>query len=457
MPHFAVKPGLLAVVTLAAVMTLSACSDPSDSVSKLAPPEESGVLKVVTRNGSTTYYLNRNDQPVGPEYDLVSAYAADRGWTVEWQMLDTTAAVLKALESGQAHLAAAGLTLLDSRSQRFERGPAHTEITQQLVCNRKDRPLPRSLDELDGVQIRVTADSSYVETLNALANTHPGLRFDQDERSTEVLLGEVAQGKLDCTVADSNIVQINRRYMHDLEIAVNLTKGQNLGWYLPKGSEKLAGDARRWMNGDSGDAAIGRMEERYYSYIGKFDYVDVRALNRRIDDRLPDYKDQFLTAEQNTGMPADLLAALSYQESHWNPSAKSPTGVRGIMMLTKSTAAALGVKDRLDPTQAIEAGSRYLADRHDRLPDTIPEPDRTYLALASYNVGRAHLLDARQLARDLGKDPDSWKDMSEVLPLLSDKRYYPKLRHGYARGYEPVQYVTRIRNYRDIIEPAFDQ
>ena len=113
------------------------------------------------------------------------------------------------------------------------------------------------------------------------------------------------------------------------------------------------------------------------------------------------------------------------------------------------------MEDRTDPEEAIEAGARYLADRHERLPESIPEPDRTYLALASYNIGRGHLLDARQLARELGKNPDSWSDMREVLPLKADKRYYPSTRYGYARGYEPVHYVQRIRNYRDVIKPVF--
>ncbi|MDX1635822.1 MAG: membrane-bound lytic murein transglycosylase MltF [Marinobacter sp.] len=466
-----IRPMLAGLVLVAGAVLLTACGQGSATSSQdsatasegpgsdksLADPAQTGVLKVVTRNGSTTYYLNRHEQPSGPEYDLVTAYAQAQGWDVEWQMLNTTAQVLDALENGEAHLAAAGLTHLPSRNGRFERGPAHTEITQQLVCHRELRPLPNTADKLSQVRIRVTAGSSYAETLTVLAGQNEGLSFEEDaERSTETLLAQVAQGELDCTVADSNIVQVNRRFMHELNVAMNLTEGQNLGWYLPQGSEQLAQSSRNWMNGQDGDAAIGDMEERYYAYIGEFDFVDLRALNRRIDDRLPNYLEEFQAAAEQTGMPVDLLAALSYQESHWDPTAKSPTGVRGIMMLTRRTAESLGVKDRLDPAQAIDGGARYLADRHERLPESIPEPDRTFLALASYNVGRGHLLDARQLARDLGKNPDSWKDMSEVLPLLADERYYPNLRYGYARGYEPVHYVTRIRNYQDVIASAIN-
>lgn len=462
---------LTKLITLAVPLVLSlavaaGCSDTSPSSSSalqtpkpsaLAPPSESGVLKVVTRNGSTTYYLDRHENPIGPEHALISDYANKRGWEVEWSMLGSTQQVLHALASGSAHMAAAGLTHMDSRDGRFIQGPAHTEITEQLVCHRESRPLPRQPGELEGIEIVITADSSYAETLSALAVEHPGIVFSEDTgRTTEVILSAVAEQNVDCTVADSNIVQVMRRHFPHLEVAMNLTTGQNLGWYVHEDFNELADDAREWMNSVAGDEALGRMENRYYAYIGDFDFVDLRALSRRIEDRLPVFIEEFRKAESATGIPADLLAALAYQESHWDPGAVSPTGVRGIMMLTQNTAGSLGVTNRLDPVASIDGGARYLADRHRRLPDTIPEPDRTFLALASYNIGRGHLLDARALARRLDKNPDSWQDMREVLPLKADKRYYPSTRYGYARGYEPVHYVQRIRNYRDVISPAFE-
>lgn len=446
------------------ILAITGCSQ-SDATSAtedqmagpLAPPQETGVLEVATRNGSTTYYLDRHEIPTGPEHSLISGFAESMGWEVNWTMHDSTSAVLKALESGDTHIAAAGLTHLPSRTEKFVRGPAHTEITEQLVCHREMRPMPRKPESMAGVGITVTADASYVETLSRLAGEHEGIEFSEDrDRTTEILLAAVAEQAIDCTVADSNIVQVMRRHFPHLEVAMNLTTGNNLGWYLPAGSDELANTARAWMNSSDGDNAIGYMESRYFAYIGEFDFVDLRALNRRISDRLPNFIQRFAEAEANTGMPADLLAALSYQESHWDPAAISPTGVRGIMMLTQNTAQSLGVTNRLDPAAAIDGGARYLADRHRRLPDTIPEPDRTFLALASYNIGRGHLLDARQLARELGKNPDSWDDMKEVLPLKADKRYYPSTRYGYARGYEPVHYVQRIRNYRDVISSSFE-
>ncbi len=421
---------------------------------RLAAPEESGTLRVATRNAATTWYLDRDEAPAGPEHDLVVRFAESRGWQVEWTVHDAVADVLASLEAGEVHLAAAGLTHLPSRDSRFLPGPSHTPIVEQLVCHRESRPLPRSVEQMAGVEIRVTAASSYADKLASLVNEHSGITFEEDPRTTEMLLAAVAEQQLGCTLADSNIVRVVRRHYPALEVALNLTSGDRLGWYLAADQPALAEQAHDWRGTAEAATAIEEVESRYYGYIDEFDFVDLRALNRRIDERLPDFLADFAMAERATGIPADLLAALAYQESHWDPQAVSPTGVRGIMMLTRNTAESLGVTNRLDPTQAIDAGARYLADRHQRLPEEIPEPDRTYLALASYNIGRGHVLDARELARELGKNPDSWDDMQEVLPLKADKRYYPGTRYGYARGYEPVHFVQRIRNYRDVIGVA---
>ncbi|MGM0693669.1 MAG: membrane-bound lytic murein transglycosylase MltF [Pseudomonadota bacterium] len=447
---------LFTATLLLSLALLQGCEPGEPPVTRLDPPEPGETLRVASRNGATTYYLDRHEAAAGPEHDLVQRFAEAHGWKVEWRLQDSTAEVLEALEGGEIHLAAAGLTHLPSRDERFRRGPGHTDIVEQLVCHRDMRPLPRRVEELAGVELRVTADSSYAERLESLVNRHTGITFEEDPRTTEMLLAEVAERRIDCTLADSNIVRVVRRHFPHLEVAMNLTRGDRLGWYLPAGHQALADLAGQWMASTAGQESIAAMEERYYAYIGEFDFVDLRALNRRIDERLPSFLELFLTAEAATGMPADLLAALAYQESHWDPQAVSPTGVRGIMMLTQNTAQSLGVDNRLNPAAAIDGGARYLADRHQRLPETIPEPDRTYLALASYNIGRGHLLDARQLARDLGRDPDSWEDMKEVLPLKADKRYYPQTRHGYARGYEPVHYVQRIRNYQDVISEAIE-
>ena len=454
------RGGLVPVLAASALLALIAGCGPEEGQSEataataaLQPVEAGGLLVVATRNAPTTWHYDQHLETAGTEHDLVQAFAHAHGWDVQWVLADSVSGVLDALASGEVHMAAAGLTHLESRDERFVRGPDYMEVTEQVVCHRNFGSMPAAADDLPELDLVISAGSSYAETL---AQALPeGAAFREESVGTERLLARVAEREIDCTVADSHIIRYNRRSFPHLEIAFDLSEPRALGWYVHPDHETLAGVAGKWMQSENGRQARERVEELYYAYIGQFDFVDLRALNRRIEDRLPRYREHFERAAQENELSPDLLAALAYQESHWDPQARSPTGVRGLMMLTQRTAEALGVENRLDPVESIDGGARYLRRMHDLLPDDIPEPDRTYLALASYNVGRGHLLDARRLARELGRDPDSWADMRETLPLLTEERYYRNLRYGYARGYQPVYYVQRIRNYRDVIRRVF--
>lgn len=449
--------------TLLALLLAGCGAEPGASEASAAtgpdPAEDGEALVVVTRNAPTSWYYDRDNRTAGPEHDLVRAFARDHGRDVEWVVETSVSGVLEALRNGDAQMAAAGLTHLESRDERFLRGPQHSEVTEQVVCHRDQDPMPRSVADLGAVELVLGAGSSYVETVEALrgGENAPALGYREATLGTERLLAAVVEREIECTVADSSIVEVNRRSFPYLEIAFDLSPPRPIGWYVHADDPELAEQARTWMRSEQGRLARDRVEELYYAYIDGFDFVDLRALSRRIDQRLPDFRPYFERAADRYQLSPDLLAALAYQESHWDPEARSPTGVRGLMMLTQRTAEALGVDNRLDPVQSIDGGARYLRQMHERLPEDIDEPDRTYLALASYNIGRGHLLDARSLARELGKDPDRWSDMREVLPLLTEERYYKDLRYGYARGYQPVYYVQRIRNYRDVIRPVFVQ
>jgi membrane-bound lytic murein transglycosylase F len=198
--------------------------------------------------------------------------------------------------------------------------------------------------------------------------------------------------------------------------------------------------------------------QKRMSQLGiKLPSYEVKTFLRHIETRLPYYREEFELAEKNTGIPWTLLAAMGYQESKWNNKAISPTGVRGIMMLTRSTASDLGINDRLDPSKSIAGGARYLASLQDRIADDFHVPDRLFVALAAYNVGMGHIKDARLLAERLGKSSNQWEDLKKVLPLLAHKEYYQDLPHRYARGWEPVQYVKRIRAYYNILQQIVER
>jgi membrane-bound lytic murein transglycosylase F len=450
------------IIAAAMLLALSAC-DGSETNAEQAPSRpleeirDSGALVVVTRNAPTTWYIGRDGEPAGPEHELVQAFAESIGVEVEYELRETVTAALDAIENGEGDLAAAGLTRTEDRRDRFRFGPAYQPVTQQVVC-RRDNVQPESVEDLIGLDIEVIADSSYVERLKALkADGHPDLQWTVDaEVDTEQLLRRVWDGEIDCTVADSTIVDINRRYFPELIAPFNLSTEQQLGWVMPQARDDLAAAVEDWLAEFRASDQLEDLRERYYGFFALFDYVDTAVYIRRIRERFPQYDNYFREAAEEYGLPYLLLAAQGYQESHWNAAARSPTGVRGIMMLTLNTARAMGVENRLDPRQSIFGGAKYLARMKQRFVPEVTEPDRTWLALAAYNVGRAHMHDAQTLARELGLDPHRWRDIKKVLPLLADPEYYNDLKYGYARGTEPVRYVRRIREYQHILANQVD-
>ena len=425
---------------------LAGCGEPLSPDSFL----ENNKLVVVTRNAPTTYYEGR-DGPVGFEYELVSAFAAHLGVEAEFVIEDNLAEVFARMERGDANMAAAGLTPTRQRQESFLFSAPYQQVTQQVVC-RRGGARPSEPADLVGLDIAVAAETSYVERLEKLRQGIPELAWQiAPEDDTEALLEQVWERQLDCTIGDSNIVAINRRYFPELVVRFALAEPESLAWLLPKTATALQERANTWLAKFRASGELGQLRNKYYGFIDIFDYVDTRTFKRKVQRVLPRYRDKFEAAAQQHDLDWSLLATQAYQESHWRPHARSPTGVRGIMMLTLPTAKEVGVKNRLDVKQSIYGGARYLADLRSRLPDSIEEPDRTWIALAAYNVGMGHIYDARSLAREKDKDPDSWHDLKTVLPLLAQKKYYSKLKYGYARGREPVRYLQRIRNYQDML------
>jgi len=439
-------PALPGLVLLA--LTMGACIGE-------APRPPRRTLTVVTRNSPTTYYEDRDGRLAGLEFDLVTEFAAEQELEVEFLVLGGIGEILQAVADGRADIAAAGLTKTAARSEAFLTGPEYQEIEEQVVCHPRSRV--RDFDDLVGKRIRIIADSSYDETLSTLKLDRPGLEWTTtDEASTEQLLQLVAERKIDCTVADSNIVTLDRRLLPEVRSPFSLGDKQYLAWFVSDTGKDLIEPLETWFEAIRGSGRLQVLLERYYWHARDFDYYDTSVFFRRVEYRLPAYEQMFLEAEARSDLDWRLLAAVAYQESHWDPEAVSMTGVRGLMMLTEETAGEVGV-DRTDPFESIIGGAEYLSELIRRIPTFIPEPDRTYLALAAYNVGYSHLEDARKLGVEIGEDPNTWTGVRRVLPLLSQPKYYGTLRHGYARGNEPVIFVENIRNYHDLLSGTFSR
>ncbi len=455
------------LVTLVLSLFLSACdqSDKATPVSVLLPDnidrsqedptellkkiQQRGKITFLTTNLPITYYYDREDKLAGPEYEMAQAFAESLQVEAEYKVYESTKAVINALRNNEGDIAAASLTVTAERKKEFDFGPVYQKVNEYLVCHRNKRRI-KKIEGVGDLEIIVTADSSYIETLKK----YPQLSWIvDDELNTEDLLNQVATKKIECTISDSTLYDIERRYHTEIQDKYTLAKQSELAWMINKNNKDLIKATNDWFK-QYKERDLAYMLEKYYGYAEIFDYVDTHKFLARVNTRLPKYKAYFIDAANKNNLEASLLAAQSYQESHWNTKAKSPTGVRGIMMLTQPVAKSLGVTNRLDAKQNIYAGAKFQAKMKKMVTD-VDEPDRTWLALAAYNVGRGHFRDAQSLARKLNKDPDRWSEMKQVLPLLSQKKYYKDLRYGYARGNEPVRYVTRIRNYDALLHRHF--
>ena len=409
-----------------------------------------GELIFITRNNTTCYYEGPQG-PTGFEYDLVKAFADHLGVKLRPLIIEDEADMIQALLSGKADLIAAGIPFGKRSSRLLALGPGYLEVTQQVVGRRGGNNGNES-DDLSHASIWMTSSSARMEALKALKSKYADLSWQTlSDYSSEELLQMVWNRSLPLTMVESQTLAMNWRYYPELVVRLTPGKPRKLAWAMSPQKRHLNREVGRWFAKSSTRATIQGLTDYYFSHLGEFDYVDLVRYRRRIQDRLPKYQSDFQEAAERYGLDWQLVAAQAYQESHWNPRARSFTGVRGIMMLTQETARTMGLKNRLAARDSIFAGTRYLAKLRDMVGDDVHEPDRTLMALAAYNIGFGHLQDARILAKRLGKPSDTWPGIRSVLPLLQRKKYYSALPNGYARGNEAVEYVDHIRTYHKVL------
>jgi len=438
---------LLLYITLAAL--LGTCSSPPPLLEQVL---DSGVLRVVTRDSPVSYVVGP-EGPSGPEFDLVQAFANELGVELVIESVDSVSEILPHVLAGNSHMAAAGLSITESRRDYLNFGHPYETVNMHLIY-KLGTGKPRKIEDAIGRSIEVMAGSSHADVLASLQQHVPELEWTENaDAEVTDLLAEVAYGNLDLTVSDSTEFDIQRHFHPDLRVAIDLQVGDPLAWAFPKGKgDTLLARADDFLIRAERRGYLARVHDRYYGHTKKFDYVGTRNFIRHYESRLPRYRQMFEQAGAESDVDWRLLAAIGYQESHWRSGAVSPTGVRGIMMLTQDTADYLGIDDRVDPKNSIFGGAQFYARQTERVADTVDEPDRTWMALAAYNVGFNHIKDARQIVEWQGGNPDAWVDLSEALPLLSQRKWYTQVPYGYARGWEPVLYVHNIRSYYNILK-----
>jgi membrane-bound lytic murein transglycosylase F len=441
---------LLGVVTL---LLLSACG-------RIDPPEKYGALVVAVRDAPALFQPPEKDggEISGFNYDTVEAFATTLGVKTSYVKAANPDAMLQLLRDGKVHFAASLPVNVDAaQTDELKFSPALRK-SQPVLVRHADTLKPDGLDDLAGLTVEVVPGTPQAASLRMLAEASRPLISERKDSDDIALLARVANRASELAASDSTSVDIATNFYPDLTVAAELPGEIKFVWAFPANTDPtLFARAETFIEHIRKDGTLARISDRYFGHIHRVNPQGIVKLLELRQTILPHYRRDFVAAQEISGIDWRLLAALAYQESKWDPLATSPTGVRGMMMLTEDTADRMKVNNRLDAAQSIRAGARYLAGIIDDLPPSVVGQDRTWLGLAGYNLGMGHLNGARQFAVGLKRDPNSWYDMKQVLPLLARPEYYQRLKSGRARGGEAVIMVENVRSYFDVLsrfEPA---
>ena len=443
------KTGTL-LIAIVLIVTLFFVNQKHSS-SLLYKIKQENKLNVITRNSPTTYYIGPNG-PTGFEYELAKQFADYLGVELNIVVNNEFHQILPSIVNAEAHIGAAGITHTKNREAFVDFGPEYTKVVSQ-VAYRSGQDKPKNIIDLQGKMVAVVKGSSHAQMLLDHKEFFPELDWKEyPDLSSEELMLLTSDKLIDYTIADSIELAVTRRYFPNLRVAFDLGPAQPLAWAMKKSDDaSLQKAVGKFFTKIENNGTLTHLREKYFGHVNDITPIDSHTFLKHVHERLPKYETLFKEAAFEFDQDWRFLAAVSYQESLWNSDAVSPTGVKGLMMLTRDTAKQLNIDNRVDPHKSVHGGTEYFLRMHGKIPARIGEPDRTWMALAAYNVGFGHLEDARIITQNAGDNPDLWMDVRKYLPLLSNKKWYEKTRHGYARGKEPVIYVQNIRNYFDLL------
>jgi membrane-bound lytic murein transglycosylase F len=433
---------------LVTALSLAACAPRPSALDNIRARNE---LRVVTLNVPTCFYFGAQGTE-GLEYKLAKNFAAELGVHLVMYPVATERAMQDELAAGRADIAAAQITPTREWGHVGEASEPYAHVAQ-LVVYRKDGVRPRGTLQLESAKLAVRAGSPQEQTLLKMKRTvAPTLQWVVTAPNNADPLGDVDSGEAAYALIDDREFSFAHHLYPNVLLGFTLPEERPVQWIVRRHAHDLLEATNRFFNHVATSGRLAKLQLEETGDVRPFEYEESREFQGHLSERLPRYQPLFEAASALTGIDWRLLAAIGYQESKWNPLAESGDGALGMMMLTSDTADAMGIKDRSNPEQNISAGARYFASVRDKIPDRIPEPDRTWFTVAAYNVGFGHLEDARILAQTRGKNPDSWADVKDQLPLLGEERWYSLVKRGYARGWEPVQFVDRVQRFLTLLE-----
>ena len=459
---------LLAGLALAVGIALYPISHPPGP---LPLPHASKELVVIVRPGPAFYFTGPDGALTGFDVDLARRFAAEKKLSLRFTLADSAAQVLTAVANEEAHIGVGGLyrplslPAAPSAIKPAEAGAASTEArvpdvtwtthvasSEPVLIYNSDGYKPGNWSALGGETVAFVPDEGFAYEIHTVRIANPEIKWDPLVLpSVTSLISQVSDGTVGYAIVGSIAASLARNVYLDFDVAFAAGGKRDIAWAVPPRFGDLRRDLDAFILRLRRDGTLARLADRYMPDPRQIQRIDAGMLQERMRTTLPQYKSMFHDAQEKSGIEWRLLAAIAYQESQWDPAATSATGVRGLMQITEDTARHLGLSNLMDPAQNVVAAARYVRDLKAKLPARIQEPDRTWLALAAFNIGLGHLEDARILAQQQKLNPDLWSDVKKVLPLLAQPEYYQNAKLGYARGGMPVAFVDRVRGYYDVL------
>jgi len=409
----------------------------------------SHIIRVITTPSINTYYESING-PDGMEFQLIKSFAELHQMQLHIILTNNTDAIYSALDEGLADIALIGQPISETKQNTYHQSPSYREVST-VVVGKQTRSQHLKTDQLAHKRILAQDTEANRFKYRQLKASTPNIEWKFSKEKLNTLFKWVNNGQADYLITDSQTFAVKHPRYPSLT-SHELFAPENVAIIYSRSTPDMIKTALNvYIDDISQSGELALLIERYYGHTKDINNNAYRSFSHLMRNRLPGMESEFRRVAREYDIDWRLLAAIAYQESHWDPEATSPTGVRGLMMLTHNTAAEMGVDDRLNPNQSLRGGAKYFKKILKNLPDSIAEQDRNWFALAAYNIGIGHLYDAMSLTKRNQKNASTWLDVKQHLPLLAQKEWIPLTRYGYARGKEPVKYVHNIRRYYDIL------
>lgn len=424
--------------------------------------KRSGVLRMITYYSSNTYFLNKGIE-VGFEYELLKEFARENDLAVEVIIVGADENPFDLLNKGVGDVIAANYTITPERKKAAKFTRPYNIVDQMVVYSIEEPVRPKTLKELSesDIPISVRRNSSYYSRLQELNQNGYDFNINliSDGMDTEAALYQVAQGNLRATIADDNMYYASSRYMDGLYPGPTVAESDTIAWAIRKNATELESKMNRYLykhfrfsedrEQPRRSTFLNVLRKKYFEQSRQMaEYYNPEWQYQSMGIISP-YDEMIKTVSDSLGLDWLMITAMIAQESSFNPNSKSWAGAVGLMQIMPQfvdSTAYDSYHDLYDPMTNIREGAKIIKEHLEHYAYLEDQDQQWAFALATYNVGLGHMADARRLAIDQNKNPNSWDAVSNALLKLMQRRHYQKARYGFARGIEPVKYVEEIMN-----------